>query len=348
MIDKVLARAAVRAVTGHPPLTPQRCVNALQGKVRCDACVKACPAGALIRPEKGEADWEKCVNCDLCAVACPSGALGMTGDRVKKAAELLAGEQETCALGCELTEAPLTYRGWCLASLKWEMICALALGGNVELLRGDCANCPRKDALPGFEKTIARARAFLGAERFDARVRVTDAGANAEAVAGRALTRREAFGAVFSGLRRTASAALPEDWKLGEDGLFFRLMLVRRIEALPPDAGDFGWVGPVFTERCWACGICARVCANGAILPVEREGVWHMVHQPCLCAGCGACMAVCPEKAISAISEYRLPPGARCQARRVQTGVCCECGAPVKPEQDGTLCVRCRAKKPRR
>jgi ferredoxin len=52
--------------------------------VRCEACVKACPFGALSMGEEGlRIDLERCMGCGVCVSKCPKGALSLVRDLSK-------------------------------------------------------------------------------------------------------------------------------------------------------------------------------------------------------------------------------------------------------------------------
>lgn len=63
------------AFRGRPEIDAARCVSG------CDACVEACPTGALRVTEHGLAlDLGRCIFCAACRDACPAGAISFTRD----------------------------------------------------------------------------------------------------------------------------------------------------------------------------------------------------------------------------------------------------------------------------
>lgn len=79
---------------------------------------------------------------------------------------------------------------------------------------------------------------------------------------------------------------------------------------------------------CSSCGICARVCATGALRAEPGGG---LTFDPALCTGCDVCVAMCPEGALSrrptadpaAAARGRQPAGPVAPVR-----LCSACGQP--------------------
>ena len=324
----------------RPTFEKGRCLAAKQNKVKCDACVSVCPAHAIERPEKEEADMDRCVGCGLCAAVCPGRAFSAPAHRYEKTAHLLADGRGAHLLGCKLAAGDVDARVWCLAALEWETIAALALVGRVELLRGECARCDRKACLAVFDRTLERVKGFLGEARFAARVRLLGEGEAAQ----RSFSRRDLFAALIPGVRGRPAREQENAPDFGKDAQALPRMLAWAMDRQGEGAKPFALELPELTDRCWACGICARMCPTGAIATQAEDGVWQMAVSPALCTGCGVCAAVCPEGAVDGVGSISMAAGQRRILYATRALSCEGCGAAVKPGEGQTLCLRCRVK----
>lgn len=345
-IVQFFVKEALNAPTERPAFDEKRCLNARQSKLPCDACVSACPAGAIGKP--GKVDWDRCVGCGLCAAACPAGAFALPEFRRRKAARLLADGHPVHVLGCQQAAGEMDSKAWCLSAFAWEQIAALALCGRVELVHGDCEACPRRAQFCLFERAMERVRAFLGDARFEAQVCLRAPGEAPR----RGMSRRELLGAFLPKTKKAGADGGAE--RYGEDGQALRLMLAdtlarqAKLAGQADDGQTYGWTAPAFGESCWACGICARICPNGAIRVREKDGRFEVICSPVLCTGCGTCAAVCPEHAIEGVRPIRLGAREKRFVHAANAAVCESCGAAMRPDEGQTLCLRCRAKKGKR
>lgn len=340
-IVNYFVKEALNNASSCPPLDKARCLNSKQGRAKCSACVEICPGGALLQPEKGKADWDKCLSCGLCTAVCPSGALGFTDYRQRKAAQMMNDDRPVHILACQQASGDADSKAWCLSSFTWELIAGIALHSRVELLRGDCENCPRREKLGCFETAMERVRLFLGEERFARQIALRGAGETAK----REVSRRELFGTFLPGARKRPKGADEQPEHFGDDGQALRLMLARQMEKLPDQEEKYGWEAPNFTEKCWACGICAKICPNDALTMKEKDGVWRVVCSPVLCTGCGVCEVVCMDGGIDGLKAVQLAARKRRIVHKTQAKLCAQCGGAVKPDSGFDVCTRCRVTK---
>ena len=334
-----VVKEALDANGGHPSLDTKRCMNRKQGHVECSACAAVCAGHAIADAGQGKTDWNRCVSCGLCTVVCPTGALGFAEHRISRMKKLLSDGKSVHTLSCPYAQAEADSKAWCVASYHWEQIAALALQGKVEIIRGDCAGCERREKLACLDETLERVQLFLGDEMYHGRVILREKG---EGTA-KEVSRRELFGRFIPSVRKKQMEAGFQTKDYGTDGLAMRRMLSDVMKQRSAQEKEYTWLMPAFTDDCWACGICAKVCPNGAITPKEKDGAWHMVCSPVKCTGCGICEAVCREGGIKGLKEVRLAAGKRYAVHRVQAQICPECGAAVKPGSEYALCQRCRA-----
>ena len=307
--------------------------------MECSACSSVCAGGAITNAGKGEVDWSRCISCGLCTVVCPSGALGFADYRISRMKKMLSDNKEIHTLSCPYAQAEADGKAWCVASYHGEQIAALALQGNGEIIRGDCASCERREKMGCFEKTLEQVRLFLGDEMYRSRVTLRQ---SSEASA-KEVSRRDLFGRLMPSMRKKTADSQFLEKNYGTDGLAMRRMLSDVMKRHSTPEKEYTWLMPAFTDDCWACGICAKVCPNEAIKAKEKDGAWRMVCSPMKCTGCGICEAVCREGGVKGLKEVRLAADKRQAVHPVQAQACPECGAAVKPGSGYDLCQRCRA-----
>lgn len=334
-----VVKEALDTSGGHPHLDEKRCINRKQGRISCSACVQACAAGAIIDAGKGKADWEKCVSCGMCSVVCPSGAMGLADYRLSRLKKLLSDGKDAHTLGCAHAGAEVQHKAWCAASYRWEQIAALALCGRVEIVCGDCESCPRREHLARLDETLLQVRRFLGDTEFNRRVILKKKGEGAP----QEVSRRELFGRFMPAMRKKNAGSVFAAKDYGTDGLAVRRMLYDAVKQESAEEKAYTWLAPAFTENCWACGICAKVCPNEAIKVKEKDGALRIVVSPVKCTGCGICEAVCMDDGVKGMKEVKLTAGKRHVVHSVSAPLCPQCGAAVKPGSGYDLCLRCRA-----
>ncbi|MGN0307884.1 MAG: NADH-quinone oxidoreductase subunit I [Lachnospiraceae bacterium] len=285
-----------------------------------------------------EPDFSQCDDCGICAAHCSGGALTGSPFYVQRLVELAQKSGGKVILACENQEKEADCKLRCLASYPWEVLALLALQENqITFFKGDCETCVYKMQMIFFERNMDRLEDFLGKESYCSLF--------SEETAPILQNRREVFAGLLARGKRTAAALLPEELRQEADGDLWRRLLLYRLyylkETGPENTVEAGWTTPIITDNCIACGICERVCPNGALRVVPTEdGHFLMAHFGWKCRGCGLCKETCPWQGIEgfgvAVTNYPQHP------MTTLTGAhpCSKCQAPCAREDE--LCMTCK------
>lgn len=330
---------------GHPAVDPARCHNKRQMRSRCTACQDICPQG--LYPKPGFVPrFTACVRCGLCVSACATRCISPAPDALEAQAALLKRPEGPVWLGCDAAARQNDQSVHCLAALPWEYLAALSLRGPVVLDISPCARCEREAAAALLRRNLEQLVVFWGAEAFGQRIRLDDSGAPVPehgATTRRGLL-RSALAQGQKGLGKLA-AQLPGTAQQPGEGLVYRGLLHQEMQAHP---GSYGWRVPRFTEQCWGCGICERICPQKALrLTPQPEGGVAVQLSPARCTGCGLCAQLCPDKAISGTAIAQLPDLNTVCLAVAQQARCRHCGHPIRPGSDPDLCPACLKKQAR-
>lgn len=330
MTKRIIAEQAEQ-----PQLNTERCLNKRQGKLRCSACAEVCPVQALQVENGIQLDGEKCISCHLCQSACPAHAIGLPASLGKQLALFMEAKPARVVIGCGRMKGEKDLSWPCLAALPWEVLAALALRGKVELVSGACSDCPNAGCMARMEELLNHVRAFYGD---DVNILLRREGEHTD----RKLNRRQSLGAMLHQVQRTAPATENDAVQWGREGELPRKLLKTALVSLD-GAKEVSWLLPKIGSQCWSCGICSKVCPQGAISMEKTEFGMKVVIEPLKCTACGVCESVCTEKAIDGMTRMKLPADVGRISLRVSAEVCEECGAPVRPGSAQQLCTRCLA-----
>ena len=329
----------------HPFLSLSHCINRNQKHMACSACMDVCPKGVYDREQKTPPKWDACQNCGLCAAACPSRCIAPSPSNAKRHL-LLADRKGEIMLSCTRAETKSGHKEACLALLPWEFLAYLALGGKLILNLKPCKDCPHEDCLELLENQLRRLRHFLGDEQYAARVvRCFDTMTEEK---GNDVNRRDFFRSMMQNGQKTGVLAWNDIAGSKVDAMVYRRLLARRVREMAKQGEKLScrMMLPWMTDACFACGICALLCPNGALeMGEEQDGKRPVYITPYKCTGCGVCRAVCRDGCIEEICAVDVPHLDKLVLARVASRSCERCGRAISPRKEETLCIACRQKR---
>jgi ferredoxin len=364
----------VRVATG-------KCLNGRHRQSKCVACM-ACPTGAVtgmgmsiaVRPEA-------CQSCGLCAAVCPTEAFSVAGPPVGDLLRQVRDRQATvvefaCARkqgDATRTDAGVLLRVPCLAwvSSAWQL--AFVAQGASALWLDDtlCAECSLATVHAPVVESVARTNALLRQLGRQAEVLLYSQsdgwlGVSRELAAfdtrKPVYSRRELFGVWRrSAVERATSAteqavgATPAATNAG-GAISQRSLLLSSLARIgPPESGTLDTTGlplgeVAISDRCTACGLCAKVCPAGALTFRQGASTYLLDVAPSQCLGeaCPLCRLICPAQAITVASRLDPPPAPADRRRMLRVGrmvPCAQCGAQTGETAGEPLCYICQVRR---
>lgn len=290
-----LVGAFLKLTDPTPEYTGPRCLLERNSVGGCDKCQQVCPHEAInLQNFSVEIDEVKCTSCGLCTAVCPGVALEFPLGPIQEKLHRGRGQVRCSKAPGAGDEVP------CLGQLTPGVLAeAASRYGTLTLAHGDCENC--KIGGPTVPERVQWA--VREARRYfpESEVHLQQ-----EALRGAEVGRREFFGAMLGGAKRSAAELVPnlplspsEPYEDRRAELPAELRL-RRLAAYR--AQTVRWPRIAVKEGCTLCPVCTNVCPTKA---VERErdsfggDEYVLKLNVSACTGCGACMESCPPQVIS-------------------------------------------------
>ena len=359
-----------------PPirLTADRCLHARSKFVTCDACVGACPTGALKRNGSIALKDEECVVCGQCLHACPTGAF--EGDdgvadlfscvarlETRETLDLVCPQHPSAGKGSADTTAVIRTNN-CLAAVGASAYLGLAVLGvkQVAVRLEACAACPLGKVQSEITHTLSIARRLLGA--IGSEVCITETTRPLEFkerpvidTKHQELSRRDLFRMFAAKGPRQIGRVLTgdDDQPSTESRSVSReqrrlINMLRNLSLTHSTAllSGLPFAQLTIDDHCTACGVCARICPTGALTFTTSESdAYSLAFSSSACIDCGLCGGLCDSEALQRIDAtvgnvMALEP---VMLRTGQLQVCTQCRAKFAAELPGDLCPPCDFKR---
>jgi len=290
-----LVGAFLKLTDPAPKYTGPRCLLERNSVSGCDKCAAVCPHQAInLGDFRAEVDEVKCTSCGLCTAVCPGVALEFPLGPIQEGLHRGKGQIRCSKVSGTGDEVH------CLGQLTPGLLAeAGSKFGPLILAHGDCATC--KIGGPTVPERVEWA-VQEGQKYFP----TLEAKLQQGSLQGAAVGRREFFGAMLGGAKRSAAelvpnlpfAQEPEDERAERPAeLRLRAIAARRAETV-------AWPKISIAEGCTLCPVCTNVCPTHAVERVREavEGLsdeYLIKLEVAACTGCGACVSSCPPQVIT-------------------------------------------------
>lgn len=318
-------------------INPELCLNKRFIMAKCTACAEICPTKSI--NEKQEID-DNCINCGLCLAKCPVEAIGGASYSEKSIQQLIAKEQPV-RLICH--KAQSDSRWPCLGFLDPILLLSLVFSSKdsnreVVIYHENCMACNSAIA-EHIVWAIEEANRLLGSGK----KRITSSAKKFSGALTQESSRRQFLAQLWgASLSTVRNITFPEGEGISSiqrRDLFISYGGVRMLPKTVCNQTTFKTL--VIGESCNACGICAKMCGQGAITSAVEGKSLEIRHNSVLCNNCGICVSQCPQGAVSIIPANSLVEVTK---QRVNIPVCTDCGKIFRPLGSASICLDCMQK----
>ncbi|MEF9958455.1 MAG: 4Fe-4S dicluster domain-containing protein [Niameybacter sp.] len=321
----------------HPTVDISHCMNHKQRKKVCTLCKTQCEANIYKRPGK-VTDWNGCKDCNKCVVVCPSRAIASSKNTMTKLYQMIEQRGEKVWMSCTHNTQCESLKVPCLASIPWEFMAYLILQKQVILDVRSCQNCHQEEAVESLKQQLMQVMEVVGEACFSEHLILNLDEHEVEKVA---YSRRELMGLFLKTSKKSVAKLVPDF--LGKEqhasGLWYRMLLHNQMSCMEQ---TFTWQVPQLTDCCWGCGLCEKICPQGALEWVKVDDTVSALNLHLLkCTQCGLCEALCPEGGISGMTKVQVRNLMPATLNTIEQSRCTKCGRPISKGEATALCIAC-------
>jgi len=298
--------------SGTPEYHPRRCLAVIYPDRECRECAEACPHEAIsLESGRVQIDPLLCTACGLCVGACPAEALEADPEGVARA--ILDAPAGLAMVACSQVGVELDLNLTCHGRLQPSAFLAAGLTGRrLEVVAGDCANCPvGSGSVPDAVRATA-VRAEREAASIGRQINWSWHGPDAPHTP--ATPRREVLRRTIRdglGVIRTRVDDALASWPqlLGDQPKPLPLERTMRRELLAGAAasgGEVEWAEVTVNQNCILCPVCTNVCPTEALQRVIEPGQTVLYLDIVRCTGCQACVEACGFEAVKVDPKGRV------------------------------------------
>ena len=323
----------------------KNCLNTIKPYPKeCRLCLLHCPHEALSANK--DISLDKCTECGVCMSVCPSE--GFMDKDMDNLGEYIFNSQ-SIILNCPVAQ-PHGHEISCLGMLdkdSWTTLMMLAGNKEVKIYTGDCGTCEDRKACAvsvGFFKEIHEAWPAHPQVKIEIAPPSDDDKDPAP--------------------KKPPSSGLNRNISLRERGK-------KRIKELFPDIDEETYTIPKtrkwllealkanqdlkisyksikVNDNCTGCGVCSKICPQGALQQTEKDGKIRLIYEPEKCIQCGRCVDICGPKAMKleyVDLSYRYITG-KILVCETEAKFCCKCNKQIYHKNEPSLCMACASKDP--
>lgn len=345
MAETLMARYVIGPTPGYNAM---RCSDRKSCGNDCSVCYEVCPVGIYPEGKRKKPVWTQCIKCGICAASCPDRCITPPAARVEQYMMALSKKGET-VVSCREDGTATGLAVSCLAAVSWEQMACAALDEGLVISLRACKSCEKENFKQLIAYQLDELHAFLGDELFQARVRIL--GENEEyRPEDTGMSRRELFQVFRDMPLDRALRALPAVDTTQDNGLIYRALLRDYVEKEnrdkePSKRAKFRVRLPIFTEKCYNCGTCERLCPQRALKLENRDGKILVTVDVWRCVGCGICGNICKAEGISGVAPMRVSTLGRVALKQIQGYPCESCGKLRPKDAEEGLCESCMTRR---